>query len=262
MAVNIQHFNPDSLVTAPPYHIPGYGGYTPQRKYMIGGTFSKTTHEILTDAKIGSGNLVLQKIEPVKEKIPREKSKLIPGYTGYISKGEHYFGLPYVTACSYAKGDHKDAISHQASERLRMAVERGKAVPLTPIRRSAKPYVSRRSSSKSTRLDYHISGYTCFLPMSRNKIGMGYPSMTKQAIADYRAKEREQAATQDLPFQLERTTRKKEISRMVYPKTSGMVPHYTGHVPGEKFKYGDTFGISTNAALKTMYAATDRMPAV
>ena len=134
-----------------------------------------------------------------------------------------------------------------------MSEEQSKAVSLIPVKRSAEPYVSRRNSSRSNRLDYHISGYTGFLPMSRNKISMGYPKMTKQAIADYREKERQQEELQDLPFQLERKIENPVIRRVVYPKKSGMVPHYTGHIPGEKFKYGNTFGTSTNAALKTIF---------
>ena len=259
MATKIAPFNPDSLVTASPYHIPGYGGYIPQRKYKIGGTFSKTTHEILTDKNNSSGNLVLRKIEPVKEKVPQYRSNLVPGYTGYIPKGEHYFGLPYVTACSYAKGELKDALTLQARHLKRMRDNGIRAVPLNPIKHSAEPYVSQRNSKKSSTLDYHISGYTGFLPMSRNKISMGYPSMTQQAIADYREKERQQAAIiqQNHPFPLQlRSVPKSEDRRVLYPPNSGMVPHYTGHIPGEKFKYGDTFGMSTSAALKAMYHAS------
>ena len=258
MSTTIAPFNPDSLVTASPYHIPGYGGYIPQRKYKIGGTFSKATHEILTDKNNSSGNLVLRKIEPVKEKVPQYLSNLVPGYTGYIPKGEHYFGLPYVTACSYAKGDHRGALALQAEHRKRMRDNGIRAIPLTPLKYSAEQYVSQRSSKKSTALDYHISGYTGFLPMSRNKISMGYPSMTQQAIADYREKERQQAAMQNHPFPLEQRVDncKPEDRRVLYPQNSGMVPHYTGHIPGEKFKYGDTFGMSTNEALKAMYRAS------
>ncbi|KAL5271283.1 hypothetical protein ACHWQZ_G001803 [Mnemiopsis leidyi] len=254
MAVNIAAFNTDSLVTPSPYHIPGYGGYIPQRKYKIGGTFSKTTHEILTDKDNSSGNLVLRKIEPVKEKTPQFRSNLVPGYTGYIPKGEHWFALPYVTACSYAKGDHLKSLKSQAEEKQRFLENQLRAVPLNPIKSSADPFVSKQSSYKTHTIDYHISGYTGFLPMSRNKISMGYPSMTKQAIADYREKERLQAATKShVPF-LEKPAEKPVLNRRVlYPAGSGMVPHYTGHIPGEKFKYGNTFGTSTNAALKSMH---------
>ena len=257
MAVNIAAFNTDSLVTASPYHIPGYGGYIPQRKYKIGGTFSKTTHEILTDKDNSSGNLVLCKIEPVKEKTPQYRSNLVPGYTGYIPKGEHWFGLPYVTACSYAKGDHHNSLTTQAKERQRILENRLRAVPLNPVNCSADAFVSKKNSYRTHTIDYHISGYTGFLPMSRNKISMGYPSMTKQAIADYREKERQQAAMKShVPF-LGKPAEKPVLNRKVlYPADSGMVPHYTGHIPGEKFTYGNTFGTSTNVALKTMHNQT------
>lgn len=65
MTRQVARFTPDSLVTPSPYHIPGYGGYIPQTKYKIGETFSKTTHEILTDKNLGSGNIVLVKIKPI-----------------------------------------------------------------------------------------------------------------------------------------------------------------------------------------------------
>lgn len=254
MAASITAFNTDSLVTASPYHIPGYNGYIPQRKYKIGGTFSKTTHEILTDKDNSSGNLVLRKIEPVKEKTPQYRSNLVPGYTGYIPKGEHWFALPYVTACSYAKGDHLKSLSTQAEERQKILKNSLAAVPLKPAKSSADPFISKRNPHKTHTIDYHISGYTGFLPMSRNKISMGYPSMTKQAIADYRQKERQQAAMkQHVPFLSGPAVKPVMKRRVLYPTNSGMVPHYTGHIPGEKFRYGYTFGISTSEALKNMH---------
>eukprot|EP00116_Pleurobrachia_bachei_P008448 sb/3468710/ len=245
-------FTPDSLVTPSPYHIPGYGGYIPQRKYKIGGTFSKTTHEILTEDDISSGNLVLRKIEPVRESHPRIRSNLVPGYTGYIPHGENWFGLPYVVACSHAKGDYKDAQAREAKERRRMRQVQVGAFPLPPARGPAEPYVGRRRAA--SRVDYHISGYTGFLPMSRNKISMGYPKMTEQAISDYREQERRQAAMKLAPKQPNEhvVARPIMVRREVYPKASGMVPHYTGHIPGEKFRYGNTFGMSTDAALRSM----------
>ena len=186
MSSKITAFN--SLVTPSPHHIPGYGGYIPQRKYKIGGSFSKTTHEILGDKNNSSGNLVLRKIKPVQQKTPDHHSNLVPGYTGYIPKGEHYFGLPYVTACSYAKGELIGALKQDAISQRMNRDNLIRQVPLSPIRSSAEPYVgaTRRNPSKSSTLDYHISGYTGFLPMSRNKISMGYPSMTQEAISDYR----------------------------------------------------------------------------
>ena len=41
-------------------------------------------------------------------------------------------------------------------------------------------------------------------------------------------------------------------TRPIYPKEAGMIPNYTGHVPGYKFRFGHTYGQGTVAATPGM----------
>ncbi|KAL5012355.1 hypothetical protein ScPMuIL_010906 [Solemya velum] len=277
-----------------------YGGFCPQFKYQIGETFGKTTNKILQDSTISSsGRLVLASIGSSKtnedDTDPKLKllkartnswgdqklvEKMVPGYTGFIPKSEHYYGNRYAVNCRSAISDFE--ANHQAHKEKTMklyligALQSGKQVdksaiktlpklksrhfmPLQTIASEPKTYISKKTLQHSCSPFYmknensnkcFMSGYTGFVPRSRPLIGLGYPSITHQALNDFtdNTKKLTESAQKDISIQRQEV----EVmnSKPIYPIESGLVPHYTGHIPGQKFRYGETFGHSTQNAMR------------
>jgi len=77
-----------------------------------------------------------------------------------------------------------------------------------------------------------ISGYTGFVPRARPRLGMGYPIITHEALNEFT---NDTNRLQNLKSQ-SITIRRPEVSvldsKLIYPLESGLVPHYTGHIPG------------------------------
>lgn len=289
------------LMTPDPYHTPGYGGFCPQFKYQIGQTFGRTTSRLLRDGDVASsGQLVLAHIAPETTKDDETRRgrldliktrtqswgdqkldmEMVPGYTGFIPKSQHYFGKRYAENCTNAISDFEGAQrgnSHKIRQlRMTEALQSGKILPkdtkdtampeitakyptpLKPISKKAQPFISQ-STPQHTRSPYfmendnkdkrYMSGYTGFVPRSRGLLGMGYPLITHHALNDFTDEVKRLQQSKQKPIQIHREIVAKANTAIVYPVEMGLVPHYTGHIPGEKFRYGNTFGSSTKNAM-------------
>lgn len=280
-----------SLETVKPYHIPGYCGYCPQFKYKINDTFGKATHDLLTAPGISRSKMpVLAPLEGRKE-MDIEKRKLsliesrgenlgdqkygvqmVPGYTGYIPKGQHYYGERYAgfSRNAIAHMEHAQQQYDQKQQNLRKVIRSQYCdrednadsssrfvLPLQPILEKTKMYfpkgkqhsLSPYTYGNADPRKYMMSGYTGFVPCSRGLIGMGYPKYTNKALCDFTTCYIETKTNAKLPIVIKRPAKAAENTKPIYYEDSGMVPHYTGHIPGEKFRYGRTFGYSTTDAV-------------
>ncbi|XP_074655413.1 ciliary microtubule inner protein 2B-like [Tubulanus polymorphus] len=281
------------LMTPDPYHIPGYGGFCPQFKYQIGDTFGRTTSRLLTDPNCASSkNLVLAEMYAArkpnittslgdKEAIVKARTRswgdqklaesMVPGYTGFIPKSQHFFGKRYAENCVNAISDFEtDQLTHRekmatlaraktlGSEALLPSRRLGASAPLKPIARSPKPYISPNTHHHSMSPYYmtndntqknFMSGYTGFVPRSRGLIGRGYPIITHFALNEFTDDIGKHKHVASAPVQVHRAEVFKLDSTKIYPTENGLVPHYTGHIPGQKFRYGQTFGHSTQDSL-------------
>lgn len=94
-----------------------------------------------------------------------------------------------------------------------------------------------------------LPGYTGFVPRSRVLIGHGYPNITHQALNDFSDAMTIAQRAKVEPIKIHRVEVKALDTTNIYPIESGLVPHYTGHIPGQKSRYGETFGHSTANAL-------------
>lgn len=61
---------------------------------------------------------------------------------------------------------------------------------------------------------------------------MGYPNVTNQALCDFTNVFAEAKVVSKAPIVLKRPENVYIDTKPIYYKDSGMVPHYTGHVPG------------------------------
>lgn len=84
---------------------------------------------------------------------------------------------------------------------------------------------------------FRITGYTGFVPRSRDQLGLGYPIITHLALNEFTDDLRAKSATQASEgVQVDRSAPAMMHGKPIYPVETGLVPHYTGHIPGmDKF---------------------------
>ncbi|XP_038548116.1 protein FAM166B-like [Micropterus salmoides] len=94
-----------------------------------------------------------------------------------------------------------------------------------------------------------ITGFTGHVPKSRFLIGKGYPITTNQALIQFGKQQQSDPTSQDIPNRKDSTI---TTLPTIYPSNRGVVPSFTGHIPGYQFMYGHTFGqLSQNALEKS-----------
>ncbi|ELU07391.1 hypothetical protein CAPTEDRAFT_223257 [Capitella teleta] len=115
------------------------------------------------------------------------------------------------------------------------------------------------SSGQSTDR-HHISGYAGFVPRYREFVGAGFPHVTSSALKEFEAEQSRMSSsrgsiprTVDLsqtnPNPTPREPIKKTLNTFpIFVEKQGLTPNYSGHIPGEKFRFGGTFGQTTMSA--------------
>lgn len=259
-------FRPD------PYYIPGYCGYCPMQKYQLGETYGKTTANILTDPSIAkSGQLVLaekkvrgedgtNRVEDLQSMRDNSwgdrklNSSMVPGYTGYIPKSEKYFGSRYAIICDKATNDIINR--YNQCKMSKQNHENNQLPPLIPIRRDAGVYISTTQAQHSNSPYFmaidnkdksFISGYTGFIPRARSRYAKGYPDNTRDALIEFTNDSQRLKGLARREVQLVRppqTIERNSDTKSLYDK-GGLLPHYTGYLPGHKFRYALTYGNSS-----------------
>ncbi|CAL1569545.1 unnamed protein product [Knipowitschia caucasica] len=250
------------LLTPDPHYIPGYAGYCPQLKYNMGKSYGPLTHELLSSPDVShSARLMVGASEPWSE--PRDLCtepqvpKGIPGYTGFVPKSQSQFACTYGEMCRKALGEfHQERKrSQHQSVRLPALSRRPQDVstPLTPVSmgRAVVPFKPSRPFLPIERpyvMDdlnphkYFISGFTGHVPKTRFLFGKGYSITTNQALILFGKQQRHEPSGQE--------PAKGGSSPSHYPPKRPVVPAFTGHIPGYRFLYGQTFGQLSQKALE------------
>lgn len=270
------------LVTPDPQYIPGYAGYCPQLKYHVGQSYGHLTAKLLSSPEVShSQRLVLHtgrfpstendsgprdKIWRGRRGVGRNLEKMIPGYTGFVPMRQNYFSKTYAETCREALSQfnqEQERSLRAASADLLFSLNnsvpgfkpRRLNTPLTAISTDAAPYKSPNpwkpqgspyQMEDSSPQKYFISGFTGYVPKTRFLFGSGYPIITNRALIQF-GKETK-ADQKPLRLREEETTDLPLIST-IYPSKKGLIPSYTGHIPGYRYKYGQTFGQLTHNAL-------------
>ncbi|XP_062340565.1 ciliary microtubule inner protein 2B [Osmerus eperlanus] len=267
------------LVTPDPQYIPGYAGYCPQLKYNLGKTYGQLTAKLLTSPEVArSRRLVLHsgrfpstetdtgprdEIWRTQNGERRNLERMIPGYTGFVPKSQNYFSRTYAETCREAltefdRDQHRRARLQSAKPLLVNKTStsgyNNLETPLTAISKEAAPYREDCWTPKgspyfmddSSPHKYFISGFTGYVPKSRFLIGSGYPITTNKALIQF-GKEMKSDVT-SVRLRGEDPGSLPSLPT-VYSSKHGLLPSYTGHVPGYKFRYGQTFGQLTHNAL-------------
>ncbi|XP_071386540.1 ciliary microtubule inner protein 2B [Centroberyx affinis] len=269
------------LVTPDPHYIPGYAGYCPQLKYHLGKTYGQLTAQLLTSPEvIHAKRMVLHTgrfpstesdtgprdvIWRSSHGKQRSLERMIPGYTGFIPKRQNYFARTYTETCHEAlcEFDRDQSMRvHLQSTDLPVVSNYTNTqfkklnTPLTAISKkltsyksldSWKPLESPYFMDDESPHKYFISGFTGYVPKSRYLIGTSYPVTTNKALIQFGKQVQSDATPRGVPGETGSTL---PPIPTIYPSNRGLMPSYTGHVPGYKFRYGHTFGQLTHNALE------------
>ena len=183
--------------------------------------------------------------------------------TGFIPKGQNYFGDRYAESSRYAissfendqqlyqsKINELQTLSrHQTNDSDRQNFTTAQnTTPLIPIANKAAPFLPAYAKKHSVSPfalphghpnKYFMSGYMGFVPRSEKYFGQGYPINTKRALIEFAEDGMRMQETQQKSFTLEPPEREKTAPMdqyAIYPKSTGLIPHYTGHIPGKVTK--------------------------
>ena len=175
---------------------------------------------------------------------------------GFIPKRMHHYGCRYAETCHYAVSSfEEDQARHKSSLRELRTLSRSQedpatrerstraqnTTPLKPVSATPifylPPYAKQHSISPFYMPDDHpqkhfMSGYTGFVPKAQKYLGQSYPIITRRALQDLAGEEKRMRETTDAPVSVFRPEVKAKALATVYPRDSGLMPHYTGHIPG------------------------------
>lgn len=93
------------------------------------------------------------------------------------------------------------------------------------------------------------TGYSGHIPFGQSKYGEGYGPSTNSALCDFTNNYRMRQSTEWAPVNVVKAEPPLIISSAeIYHKHLGMVPNYTGHIPGMMFRSGKSYGTDTRDA--------------
>lgn len=191
---------------------------------------------------------------------------MVPGYTGYIPKKEDHFGNRYAVGCHRAISNFENdrtSYSKNENDRLKVAAKS----PQKALRTEPAPYVSVKQAQHSVSPYFmdsgdpgktFMSGYTGFIPCARSHFANVYRDVTCTALTEFTEDRTRQKQLANKKINVERLkaqcneeqnagqvcVRKGQPAHSIYRNKEGLLPRYTGYLPGHKYRYGITFGTS------------------
>ena len=185
--------------------------------------------------------------------------QMVPGYTGYIPKALNHFGSRYAESCHYAISAFK---TDQDTYRKKMEGTRrhghiqsssAPATPLKPIAQEAKPYLPLYSKQKYSTISpfnmpdghpqkYFMSGYTGFIPKQQKYMGEGYPIITTKALQEHALECEKLEELMKAPVVLDHPPPVVKQAPLLFKKGQGLLPRYTGHIPGKQWSLLQYYG--------------------
>lgn len=174
---------------------------------------------------------------------------MVPGYTGYIPRQQlHFFGSRYANTSRCAIEDfHTERYRHKllrdeiGTARF-VTSDRGLKTPLAPVSAYPEPYPPMYKKTHSVSpfslpichpQKYFMSGYTGFVPKARKYLGEGYPIITRTALTEDAYESARLQKAKHTPVALNKQPQPLSSLPLLYMYGKGLMPHYTGHVPGK-----------------------------
>uniref|UniRef100_F6YN58 Ciliary microtubule inner protein 2B n=1 Tax=Ciona intestinalis TaxID=7719 RepID=F6YN58_CIOIN len=199
-------------------------------------------------------------------------TNICPNTIGFVPKAHFstYYAKTYPETCNAALFDfsndqeaHKRKSSElswamhlqqtdQRNQQERQLVNTMHRLPLKQIR--SFQYINP-SKKQNTGKPYFLedghpeknfkSGFAGHVPFYKDLGGQGFPEVTTRALKEF---SRERSRYKDL-MQRNITTQSLTRPSSIFLIDSGLIPRYAGYVPGQKFRFGHTFGDSTENPL-------------
>ncbi|XP_065071695.1 ciliary microtubule inner protein 2B-like [Rhopilema esculentum] len=251
--------------------IPRYNGHTPQLKFNCGHTYGYHT-DVLSKRYMRNEKLIHTRpdtdLQLKKTYLPRHTGdnkyveKMVPGYTGYVPSHHFGFGTTYKEGTERAVAKFKRKDDQRKTEILDLNAKAAMAPPLklsatypppdvshpgTNLR-YATAYYGKKFSDHRDFTESPIPGYTGFVPKKQeHELGSTYGNWSGKAYVDALTTKRRQEDSSTWSIELKRSlpSLSKTGSYGNIYKPIGMVPKYTGYVPGGRFEISNTYGDMT-----------------
>ncbi|XP_073415580.1 ciliary microtubule inner protein 2A [Dendrobates tinctorius] len=269
---------PGSCLFMDPYHIPGCTGFCPQLRYQLGTSYGSTTNCLLTDASMTkSPHSTLSPLRQAPIKMPAESPKLQPTQVHsctadngivlpeiYIPSG--YAGHRLMSPCQ-----HSTSLSHVVPDAVDSCLEGHLSVTRRHMKqpveytydhhnrkdvytkREWKPKEDYKSPvnnyTKTLKVDLPnnlqrkaIPGYTGFIPRYHYGLGVGFGPGVKASMDEFDKSQ--------IHIRTPTTSAEQRMKPPFRPATkiyspAGLLPKYTGFVPGFRDTFGYTYGTTT-----------------
>lgn len=260
-----------TLMAPEPHFKPGYTGYLEKRNYYIGGSLGKRSHTSLEARRKESPkmDLFVHGKAVSNPKNGRPQSAIIPntppaGYTGYVPKSHGNDGIGERYAVRALNGfrsqeTHNKRTNHKMTNiraneiqqlQQRLQNEPNKISRSQSAHPMSHPHLNAPQAPSNTQKSYfmsqtdperyHKSGYTGYLPRSRDFYAAGLSTVSTSALSRMDA---ELHSGRYCPFPrqgLKPHERPQTDSRIT--QGMGMKPGYTGYIPGSRYEFAKTYG--------------------
>lgn len=203
---------------------------------------------------------------------------MVSGYKGFVPRSEGYFSRTFTENCLDAIAQFEREQLKVASKKREMdlinALQTGKTTakteqehnlvtvkyrtPFAVVATNPAPYYLSHSYKVMTSPylmknedpdKYFMSGYKGHVPHSRFLLGSGYPTITNCALIEFNQMHNKSKATLTPTINCAKENGTFPRIVQLYPSNLGMLPQYSGHIPGYKYQFGHTFGHHTQDAL-------------
>lgn len=206
---------------------------------------------------------------------------VIPGYAGFVPRSQNYFGSRFSDVCKHSTADleldYRKYKFNKNQLKFVRDVQEGKIQldpqhlpphlslsprPLVPIAEAPPIFFHDTQEAEETASPYKLSnldpnknfmsGFTGFVPRSRDLLGAGYPVISNRGLSRFTSENNKSRHLKNQPILVQSALTPPPEGRRLYPAESGMIPRYTGHVPGERFRFDATYGTSTEDARRVL----------
>jgi len=236
-----------SFLPKEPYRMPGYTGYVPDQIRHIEiskAQLSKTKHKH-QDYQENLQDFANRTVKDVYEyKRLSKTTRGIPGWTGYIptlpfEHGSDSFG----TAQSKALKSFQSKTLKREQDLLRTKTD------MKPIHK--KPEIPRACTKtpeefnreglvQDAKFNWRKSGYTGFVPAKHgeNIYGRNFQACNNQALKKFQLNHQHIHKLNDPTVRP--STMQYDRTLIYGNKGTSVLPHYTGHIPKDRYKFGST----------------------
>nr|XP_056704923.1 protein FAM166B-like [Euleptes europaea] len=228
------------MLSDQPSYIPGYTGFIPKLQSVVGETYGNATRKLI------SHQAKLLRLS--------HSTFSLPGHRYHPSRPLRWLDKYYYpqlaqedgnTTCEYLPTSTKRAGSarrlvYDGDPQTTSAIQ-----SIEKVKADLKPPPKLRATSQLslTKLAETVSSTTPSLPPDK-----GLSRIVRTAIS-----KTENVQNTGIPSLApnKRETLRKQRGKLLYRTDCGLLPNYTGYVPGHKFSFGKTWGASTRGSLGT-----------